>query len=478
MKKKGWVVSGVALALVGLLLFTFGKSTPLETAVIKNEDLVRTVKISGKVTPSERVDLAFETSGTVSSVGKPAGAFVQRGETLVRLDSGSIAAEIAKAEAELSSAQAELNKLEGTTVYENSITNAKRSIIQAIQNAYTTASDAVENKTDQVFINSLGSKPVIAGNFDGYSDLRDFVNENRILIGYTLEDWQKLVSNLTLATYSEEKLSLSKEHLAEVTLFITEVSRAVNLFEVTSYMSQADIDAYKAAMLTAKNSLNQASQSFIDAENSLASTLSDVPVQLARVEAARASVQNLRFKLGKTTLVAPFSGLVAKQDAKVGQSVTAGVQIVSVISQDYIIETFVPEVSIAGIMRGNPAQVTLDAYGTKEFFEAKVEYLDPAETVKDGVSTYKVKLSFSKGDERIRSGMTANVEIETLRKVGVNLIPDRTVIREAEETYVYVLEGEKTRRIPVTLGEKDSRGNVELLSGLTSTDLIVVNPEK
>ena len=39
--------------------------------------------------------------------------------------------------------------------------------------------------------------------------------------------------------------------------------------------------------------------------------------------------------------------------------------------------------------------------------------IDPAATIIDGVPTYKVTLKFVDQDERIRSGMTANLDILT-----------------------------------------------------------------
>lgn len=466
----------VAAIIIGFVL-SMGGGAAVETVVVKTDDLVRTVRISGKVVPTERVDLGFEVSGTVASNGKSVGSSVVKGETLLRLDAGTISSEISRAEAELASAQAELNRLEGASVYENSITNAKRSVVQAIRDAYTAASDAVQNKADQAFIDPLSSRPEIAGSFDSYNDLRASVNSGRVSIGYTLEKWREMISNLSSSSYTEPQLTLSKEYLAQTNTFISDVSQAVNMFKVNTYMSQTDIDGYKAAMLSARERVNSASQGFINAESTLAKTLSDVPVQVARVEAAKASVSNYRFQLAKSSLIAPISGVLARQDGKLGQAVTAGTQLVSVISPDYVIETFVPEVSIAGIGIGNTANVTLDAYGSTQTFKAEVSHIDPAETIKDGVSTYKVKLKFSSQDERVRSGMTANVEIETLRKPAVTLIPERAVIKENGESFVYLFDSASGQtKTAVTLGERDSRGNVEVLSNLSTGSTIVLNP--
>lgn len=473
---KLWV--GVAVVVIGGgTLFAFhGSDKMIETVSPERADLVRIVRISGKVAPRERVDLGFEISGTVSSVPKDVGDTVLRGEALVRLDAGTKAAEIRKAEAELASAQAELNQIEGTAVYENSITNNKRSVVQAIKSAYTTASEAVYAKADQVFIDPNTFNPVIKGSFKSSGSLYADINDGRVKAGETLEKWGELVAKLPSDSYTDSELSLSKTYLTSIITFINNVSTAVNLFEVTSYMTQSEIDGYKSALLSARESLNAANDVFISAESGLSQTLSSVPVQVSRVEAAQAALANLQFQLGKSTLISPISGVVAAQEAKLGEALTAGASVVSVISHDYVIETYVPEVSIAGIAVGNKASVTFDAYGSDAIFAATVEKIDPAETIRDGVSTYKVKLAFVGKDARVRSGLTSNVEIETLRKPEVVLIPERAVAREGEESFVYVLRGESREKVAVSLGLRDSRGNVELLSELPPETQIVVNP--
>lgn len=476
-RNKWWSITG-AVVIGGIAISSsLNGNQVIETTKAKTEDLVRVVRISGKVVPEEKVDLSFETIGTIASVPKKVGDRVSRGEVLIRLDSSSLTAEVKKAEAELSSAQAELSKLEGGAAYETSVNNAKRSIVQTMREAYANAEDAIYNKSDQLFVYPNSNRPELIASFQGYTDLRDSINAGRVEIGYLLADWKKLTQNLKVDSYSNEELSLAKGYLEETLSFVADLSRAVNLFEPNNAYDQADVDAFKADILLARNNLNSSVQAFITKEKALADFISDVPVQVARVEAAEANLLNLRFRSGKSTLASPIDGIVSVQEGKLGQAVTQGEIIVSVISPEYIIETFVPEVSIAGISLDNPASVTLDAYGQSQKFEARVSEVDPAETVRDGVSTYRVKLSFISSDERIRSGMTANVEIETMRKTGTLIIPERAVVNREGETFVYVKEGEKGQReIPVSLGEKDSYGQIEVLSGLSLGEEIIVNP--
>jgi len=476
-ERKGFIILvATVLVVIVIVIAKINSNGEVETVSPVSGDLVRIVKISGKVTPQESADLSFETSGTVVSISKEVGQTVRRGDLLVRIDASNISADILKAEAELSLAQANLDKLEGAGVYEAQIENAKRGIAQTIVDSYTTADDAVYNKTDQLFRNPRSGKPEISYAFKGYEDLRDDINLGRVSMEEILNDWETLVTGLTLSTYTDNHLTKSREYLSLVSSYISNVARAVNLFEANDNMSQATLDGYKSDVLSARDNLNSASQNLITAEDKLKNLLLDVPVQVARVEAARATLLNSKSQLSKTYLTSPINGIVSRQDAKVGQVVSSAVSIVSVISRELEVEAYIPEVLISGVAVGNPATITLDAYSEKDTFEARVRSIDPAETIRDGVSTYKVKLAFSIPDNRIRSGMTANINIETFRKNGLVLIPERTVIREGDETFIYILSGDNKEKTPITIGEKDSTGNVELVTELPLDSKLIINP--
>ncbi|KKQ83676.1 MAG: hypothetical protein UT07_C0001G0038 [Parcubacteria group bacterium GW2011_GWB1_38_8] len=466
----------VALIATGIIIGTRANGL-IETISISTEDLVRTVKVAGKVIPKQSVDLGFEISGTISNVDKDVGATVSWGESLVRLNSEITRAELIRAEAELTSAQVELSKLEGSGVYETKIENSKRSLIQSLVDAYITAEDAIYNKTDQIFLNPRSNRPEIDYAFNTFIDLRDSINRNRVTIGILLEKWRTLVTSLSTVSYTEKDITLSREYISEISSFLSDISKAVNAFEEDNVTTQTTIDKYRNDTIMAQDNVSTVSQNITTEENKLRDAISDTPIQVAKVEAAKATVLSYRSQLSRSQLLSPINGIVSKQTAKIGQVTSPGTNVVSVISKDYILETFIPEVLIGGVKIGDSAKITLDAYSNRENFEARVSHIDPAETIRDGVSTYKVKLVFIDTRDLVRSGMTANIEIEIFRKVSASLIPERAIVIEKEESFVYVIDEKKNmNKKIVKLGEKDSRGNVEILSGLSLEDKVVLNP--
>lgn len=475
-EKKIAIIVAVAVIVIFFIALKMNSDGTAKTVSPVTGDLVRTVKISGKIIPAESVELGFETSGTVSSVTKNIGDKVIRGEVIAKIDASAISSNILKAEAELALAQAELDKLDGSSLYKTKVENTKLSIIQTITDAYTVANDAVYNKTDQFFLNPRSDLPDILPSFNGLPDLRNSINKERRSMESVFYNWRLLLSKLTVATYTKEDLSEAQKYFSEVFSYISNISQASNYFEDDNYLNQTTIDTYKNITLTAKDNMNSASQALISAENKLQELLFDVPIQVAKLESAQANILNYKSQFSKTFLISPLNGIVSKQDAKIGQVISPNTNLVSVISDNFEIEAFIPEVLISGVRVGNPALITLDAYRDEEIFEANIIHIDPAETVRDGVSTYKVRLTFTKPDERIRSGMTANINVEIFRKNDVVLIPERTIIKENNETFVYVLSGDKQVKTPIEIGAKDSMGNVELINGLSLENKLIINP--
>ena len=154
--------------------------------------------------------------------------------------------------------------------------------------------------------------------------------------------------------------------------------------------------------------------------------------------------------------------------------------IVSIISEaQFEIEANIPEVDISKVTLGNMANVTLDAYGSDVVFASSVVSIDPAETLIDGVPVYKVALQFVEKDEKIKSGMTANIDIQTSTRQDVVAIPQRAVLRKNGTKFVRVIDSpyakiEDIREVIVEVGLVGIDGNIEIIQGINVGDIVIV----
>ena len=271
------------------------------------------------------------------------------------------------------------------------------------------------------------------------------------------------VNNLTASTnISQTSIDTWKLNVSSAR---TEVSTAINTL-------LASVDQYNgsiSALKLAKDELQL---------QSAPATTEQLAAQEASVEQVAAQVASAETQLAKTTIKSPINGVVININTKLGEIIPAGKNVVSVISYgDYEVEAFVPEADISKVKIGNSASTTLDAYGNGVDFQTTVIKIDPAATVIDGVPTYKVTLKFAKRDDRIKSGMTANLDILTNHKDNTLIIPSRVIITKDDGKYVTTMSvmGEnKTIEKKIITGLRGADGKIEVVSGINIGDSLVI----
>lgn len=293
-------------------------------------------------------------------------------------------------------------------------------------------------------------------------------------------DAEKININGQINTLTTRQQSISTQKSINQNL-ITTAENGVNTAQ-NNLVSASDVLRLKQASSTAEQI--QAQEATVrQAEAYLAS-------QRAQVSSQYAIVQNYKAQLDKTVLYAPISGLVTKMEAKVGEIVFPSspysdgrVTFVSIISdKNYEIQTYVAEVDISKIEIGDPCRVSLDAYGDDKEFKAVVTNVDPAETIIEGIPTYKVTLQFTEESEDIKSGMTANLDIRTDMKEMVITVPQRAIITKDGQKYVKVKTGEENgqpiiEEVVVTTGIRGSDGTIEIIEGINEGEEVILSIE-
>jgi len=505
-----WKQYAVIAAIIVIGGFAYLKTrpapSPYESVIMKAAPMEQLVSVTGKVQAQESVELAFSVSGRVTSVDARVGQAVLAGAPLVRLDASDLSAQLAQAQAQADSAQATLDGLiagaqpSDIAASQAAVDKARQDLANMYAGISDTLSDSLAKGTDAVrtqlngfFSNADTANPQLTYSTSDSQSATDAATE-RMLSGAALDDWQAELSTISpssgIATL-EAAIAHGITRLAVMRILIQDVNATLNS---GTNLSATTLASYKTSAATALSEINTAISNLNSTSQSIASqkitvqqlqsqlelkragaTPQAIAAQQAMVNAARANVQGIQAQLGKTVLRAPFSGLVTRQDAKAGAAVSPNVTLVAVSSQGgYEIETYVPEADIAKVTVGNPARVTLDAYGDTVPFSAAVLSIDPAETVLEGVSTYKVILSIARSKEPVKSGMTANVDIVTATRASAISVPARAVYRNNGKSYVKILLANGTTgEREVTTGIQGADGSLELMSGVKEGESVV-----
>lgn len=447
-----------------------------DSAAAQMGNVKEVVSATGTVSPVGKAELAFESSGLISKINVSVGNHVSKGDIIATLDSSGIVANLDKAQAGLSGEEAKLNQYQNTSgAGTTQIDTAKRKLVDSILDAYRVADDAIRNKTDQFFTDPTTMNPKIVFAFNDY-DLKEKINTNRIVIEETLAKWQKMNTQITYSNVTDTNADNARTYLTTIKMFLDNIALAVNAFETNNTLPQGTIDKYKGDVSLARANIDNSLSSLTSAQESARLTYSSIPIQEASVNSAKSDVSYYQTQINKTILRSPINGVVTKVVPNLGEFVSAGQTVFGVISdKDFKVEAYVPEADIAKISVGNLSTTTLDAYGSGTYFQTEVITIDPAETVIEGVPTYKVTLVFVNADSRVRSGMTANLDILTREVNNVIEIPYRAVTDENGSKTVRVVnsDGKTYKSVPVTLGIRGFDGTVEIKSGLNKGDKVV-----
>ncbi len=508
-KKRGIIITAIIIIAIIAAIYTYFKITaePIYNFITaKKSNLIYEVSAIGKVKPAESVDLAFEKSGRIININASIGSKISAGMILAVLDNSELTAQLAQSEAGSKVEKAKLEELrlgpkpEEIKIQETKIENAKisledakRNAINQLNDAYTKSDDAVRNKTDQIFDNPKTSNPQLKF-LTNDSNLDNYLRFERLVVEDLLKSWKASLNQLAITNSFPSNIDLSRKNLNEIKTFLEKAALAVNSLTPSTGLTQSTIDSWKSDISTARtntsaaiNNVSSADEKLRTAESSLSlaeqelilkksgSTNEQIIAQEARVEEAEANIKNIKAQISKTALISPINGTITKKDAETGQIITAGKTIFSIISESRLeIESNIPETDIAKIKINNTAKITLDAYGSEIIFEAKVVAIEPAETIIEGVSTYKTTLNFIDSDTRVKPGMTANIEILTAAKENIIIIPQRAVISADEEKIVKILENDNIKDVKIKTGIKGSDGNIEIIEGVKEGDKIIL----
>ena len=183
-----------------------------------------------------------------------------------------------------------------------------------------------------------------------------------------------------------------------------------------------------------------------------------------------------------TLIRSTITGLILDVPIKVGNSVIMsntfndGTTIATVADMsDLIFRGNVDETEVGRIREGIPVKITLGALQNMKF-DAVLEYISPKSTENNGANQFEIKAAIDVPDSvTIRSGYSANAEMELQHVDGALTVPESTVEFSGDSTFVYVLTDsvpdQKFKRQQIVTGISNGI-DTEVKQGLKSGDKV------
>lgn len=202
-----------------------------------------------------------------------------------------------------------------------------------------------------------------------------------------------------------------------------------------------------------------------------ASSSADLERAQAASRGADATLAMLQLQIERTTVRAPFAGVIGQRFVSPGDYVTNTTRLLTLQTVDphrAVIE--VPERHAVRLRRGQTLEFSVAAHPGR-VFRAQVEFIDPV--VQTANRTILVKARAPNPDRLLLPGMFIEAKLATSRRVSAVVVAEDAVqpLRTANIVWA-VVDGKATRRV-VQLGAR-AQGAVEIVSGVNAGELVVV----
>ncbi len=334
---------------------------PTPTPLASLSELEDLVTASGTLAPVKRANLALKMPGQALQVPVKAGDTVKKGDTLVRFDAAEL-------EAAVAIAQANLNQLKNGAT--------KEEIAAAQANVDTAVAQLEKVRAGATREDLLIAKANLERARSGLKDAQ--------------AAYDKIKDDPAAGMYPQSQAYEAAHQQYQVA--------EASYIKVLKGATPEEIRVAESAVAAAQAALNRVKS---------AARPEEVAAAQARLDQAKAG-------LAATVLAAPFDGTVAAVNVREGETVAAGVPVITLgdmsdlrLETDDLSETYIARVKV-----GQSANVTFEAMPGKVFAGRVVE-IAPIATAKQGGTNYTVTIEFATLDPALRWGMTGHIEINT-----------------------------------------------------------------
>ncbi len=427
------------------------QGVPVETARVILGDMEKVVEVTGDINALTKAVLSAKIPGRIAQVYVREGDRVHAGMVVAVLDQQDALANLRQAEAALDAARTRLSQ---------AITNAKVTKIQtdaAIEQAKA-ALDAAEARLAVVKKPARSQEELVAMNNVAQAEANlDNAKAN-------FERHEKLLK--------EGAIPQSAYDVAKAQYLVAQAqykSAREQLSLVQEGGRKEDIRQAEAQVATAREQLRaakaNAAQNLVREE--------DVRQAKAAVRQAEAAVALAKQQLSYTYIKSPIDGELSSRLADPGQVVGAGQPIAEVVNLASVyFKGSISEMELAGIRKGQPVEVRVDAL-PGSVFKGTVDEIFPAASPQS--RNFPVRIRIDKTNQLIKPGMFARGSIVIGVDRNVTLVPKDAIEDRRGGKMVFVLKPDNTvRRVDVVV-VRENREFVEVAegSGLKPGDIVV-----
>ncbi|CAM2848739.1 efflux RND transporter periplasmic adaptor subunit [Vibrio rarus] len=268
-------------------------------------------------------------------------------------------------------------------------------------------------------------------------------------------------------TAPNRDVELSAELAGTIERLQVRKGASVKRGQIIATIDKGDLDI----QLDRANALLRVKQKEFNAATSLKKRGLQNEVEFTKAEAelanAKATVANVRLGLKNSVIRAPFSGVIDRLHVELGDYVAKGDQVAHLIDlEKLIIEADLSERHIQGIQKGQAANITLLG---GEQIEGRLRYVSRNSSLT--TNTFPIEIEIANQDQRLPSGVSAEVEVELETQMAVKVTPAMLALDEAGNLGVKTLRDDHVYFVAIQIVKAEQDG--VWLSGLGESVQII-----
>ncbi len=211
--------------------------------------------------------------------------------------------------------------------------------------------------------------------------------------------------------------------------------------------------------------MDSARQRVFDLQSEVARLDYSVATNNARVRMKRAQSDIAKRNFERTTLLAPFNGIINEVFVDEGDYVNANqVALTLVDTSEFDVQLDVRGEVLAGLSLKQKVDVSINQSLSQGYIVAL--QLDPDVNT----NTHKVRVRVS--NNNAQAGLLAIVSLPLSAQAKSKLIPVSSVLNHHGKAYVYTVDGNTVKQLPVKLGRR-IKNDVVVLEGLSVGQKVV-----
>ena len=416
----------LTLLAAGCTRTTVEETVRIQTLPASTGSIQKVITFVGNITSGQSSELSWATTGVIDRVGVRIGDTVTEGQVLATLADDSLSAAVINAEIPLINAQEELDDIYASET-------PKTQAYKELKEKEAALIDA------EKFRESLKYPHATVGDIAYWSEqvkiYRQFYEEAQASLDDAVS-WKHSPNEFEHDQYESRRKAMLNALNKYAEVYNNYLYYSGTATENQIQQAAANIDVAQA-------DYEKALQNF--------RTYSVYPRE-KDVAAAQLKLDNAQTTYDRRNIVSTINGVVTAINAREGDYVTQGTSAFRLDNTDHLyIPMNISEIDIVNIHDGMKAQIVLDA-NNKKTYEGVVTTVSASGESSGNRVTFQTVIEILDPDDKVKIGMTAEVDIVLGEARNVLLVPANAVFSDQGGTYVNVYDGTNSFDVPVTVG--------------------------